>query len=105
MSVAVRGAAIGLTLALSACAGGAAGSGARAEAPGRDKSFPTERPNCASCHEPGQPRLKAEVVVVCRACHTSAHGTLLPTDPGAGMACNSCHDPHGVHGIGGVPRA
>ncbi len=105
MTGGLRVAALGLALLASACAGGAAGEGASAEAPARDKDFPTERPHCQSCHEQGQPRLRAEVVTVCRACHTKAHGTMLPTDPGAGMACNSCHDPHGVHGIGGVPRA
>ncbi len=88
----------GLALLTSCAHRGAGASGAAAQGP-------TERPACASCHVAGQPQLKADVLTICRSCHTTAHGTLLASDPGAGMACNSCHDPHAVHGMAAVPRA
>ncbi len=83
-----------LALALSACAHGPAG----------EKAASRELPRCDSCHVSGEPRLKSEVLPICRACHATAHGALNASDPGAGMACNSCHDPHAVHGVTGVPR-
>ncbi|BDG08311.1 hypothetical protein AMPC_14240 [Anaeromyxobacter paludicola] len=83
---------------LAACAHGGAGAQGGSGAP-------PEAPGCASCHVAGEPRLRAEVVTVCRSCHPAAHGTLQPNDPGANMACNSCHDPHGVHGLSAKPGA